>query len=757
MRSLIDAFARSLHRRARLRGAWLLAGVAALAAHAGENAPFAGVGPGLEEWQVALALGPSRRPISPAPSAGRQVFVAPDGDDRNPGTEQQPLASLAGAREGIRALKARNAFPVGGVAVVLKPGVFRLEKTLRLTAADSGEAGAPVVYRAQVSGQAVLSGGARIVNFKLVKDSGVLQRLPPEARGKVWQSDLKAQGIADYGTLRVRGFAQAPPPPTLEVYCDGAPMRPARWPNQGFVHASRLLDPGSKTENRPSIIGCDTERLERWTGAKDAWLFGYFRFLWADASLPVGRVDGAARTIATAEPYNYRGLGGADNSHGIRFFIYNLPEEIDEPGEWYLDRASGILYLYPPRDPNESVVEISLHAEPMIVADGVANVRFEGLVFDLGRADGVELKNAENCLFAGCTIRRMAGNGLSILGGHNNVVHSCDVHTIGRRAIEVIGGDRASLAPGGHVVENCHIHHFGRLDRTYTPGIELDGVGHRVSHNLLHDCPSSAVRIEGNDHLIEFNEVRDAVLESEDQGAMELFGNPTYRGVVFRHNLFRDIGPPADGGPVVAGRAALRFDDVICGMLVCGNVFCRAASGGFGAIQINSGRDNVIDRNLFIECGECVTGGWEESNSYWTQLREGRQPEEFFLTETYRRRYPSLAHLLGKPATNIVSRNVAWRCGGAWEAVAGRRAAGPPPAYSRSDRWQLWQNSVLPDDFALASDPDQRGTPLRLDPARLEEIGFARSLVGEIGPYANEYRATVPGIPETTPRRPSPP
>jgi hypothetical protein len=721
-----------------------LAGVVALAAYAGENAPLAGTGPGLEEWQAALALGPSRRPILPAPSTGHQLFVAPDGDDRNPGTEQQPLASLAGAKDAIRALKSRHAFPAGGVAVVLATGVYRVGTTLHLTAADGGEADAPVVYRAQVNGQAILSGGARIGNFRLVDDPGVLRRLPPEARGQVWQTDLKAQGIVDYGILKVRGFSQPSSPPTLEVYCDGTPMRPARWPNQGFVRASRLLDPGSKEENRPSIFGCDTERLERWTGAKDAWLYGYFRFLWADAALPVGRVDAAAHTITTAEPYHYQGVGGADNSHGIRFLIYNLPEEIDEPGEWYLDRASGILYLYPPRDPNEATVEISLHAGPLITADGVANVRFEGLVFDLGRANGVELKNAENCLFAGCTIRRMAGNGLSILGGRNNVVHSCDVHTIGRRAIEVIGGDRASLAPGGHVVENCHIHHFGRLDRTYTPGIQVEGVGHRVSHNLLHDCPSSAVRIEGNDHLIEFNEVHDAVFESEDQGAMELYGNPTYRGVVFRHNLFRDIGPPADGGPVVAGRAALRFDDVICGMLVYGNVFCRAASGGFGAIQINSGRDNVIDRNLFIECSECVTGGWEESNSMWGPLREGRQPGEFFLTDLYRQRYPGVAHLLAKPAMNIVSRNVAWHCGGAWEAEAGRSAAGPPPAYSRPDRWQLWQNSVLPADWSLGRDTGKRGTPLRLDPERLQEIGFSRSLVEGIGPYANAYRVVVP-------------
>ena len=89
----------------------------------------------------------------------------------------------------------------------------------------------------------------------------------------------------------------------------------------------------------------------------------------------------------------------------------------------------------------------------------------------------------------------------------------------------MIGGDRATLTPGGHLVENCRIHDFGRIDRTYTPAIQLEGVGHRVAHNLMYDGPSSAMRIEGNDHLIEFNEVHSMVRESDDQGAMELFRN----------------------------------------------------------------------------------------------------------------------------------------------------------------------------------------------------------------------------------------
>jgi hypothetical protein len=71
------------------------------------------------------------------------------------------------------------------------------------------------------------------------------------------------------------------------------------------------------------------------------------------------------------------------------------------------------------------------------------------------------------------------------------------------------------------------------------------------------------------------------------------------------------------------GQAAIRFDDAISGMLVYGNVFIRSANGNFGAIQMNSGRDNIMDNNLFIDCSRGVSGGWNPNNSVW---RRSRQP-----------------------------------------------------------------------------------------------------------------------------------
>lgn len=701
-----------------------------------------------------------RSKVEPAPAPGREFFVAPQGDDRNPGTANFPFATLSRALAATRSLIASSGRPPGGIALVLEPGVYPSRQTLTLDSRDSGTAAAPLVIKARHPGTAVIYGGKRLQGLVPVTDPAILDRLPSESRGRVWQCDLRANGISDLGRLYVRGKEQPIAPATLEVYADGKPLPLARWPNQGFVRASRLVDGGDRTARRPTVLGLDSDRLQRWATATDPWLFGYFKYLWADATLQIARIDPTARTLTSAEAYNYN--GGADNQQGIIFYAFNLLEEIDRPGEWYLDRASGKLYLYPPSDqPANSEIEVSLLNEPMLAATGVSHVRLEGLVFDLARGNGIVLTDATDCLIAGCTIQRFAGTGLLIHGGHRDVVLSSTVRVIGRAATEVIGGDRATLEPGGHVVENCLLEDFGRIDRTYTPGVQLEGAGNRIAHCLFTNCPSSAARIEGNDHVLEYNETRHAVLESDDQGAMEMFGNPTYRGVVFRHNLFRDIGPPHAREAGVAGGAGIRLDDVICGVIVQGNVFHRSAEGHFGGIQINSGRDNIIDGNLFIDCREAITGGYEPTNYYWQALRDGQTFPAFIFSDLYRERYPEMKRVFTPPHLNHAWRNIAVRTG-AWPADRGQPVlrvpappaqgggpdgAGPviiPLPRLNPDRWTFFGNALAgTKEVDCRVEPDGR-LRVSVDPSLWAEVGLPPIPMDEIGPYTDSWRKTLP-------------
>ncbi len=668
----------------------------------------------------------SRTPIERYATLAAEVFVAPEGDDAGDGTRQQPFQTFERARDAIRELLADGA--PGPLGVRILPGSYPLEETLQLTAEDSGQPGAPVIWRAEEAGQAVLYGGRRIGGFEPVRDPAILERLPEAARGKVWQTDLAAQGVQDWGELRVRGgIGQPEPPPTLELYYNGQPMTLARWPNEGFVEIRELLQPGSRADGKPSIFGYHDDRHARWTQAEDAWLHGYWHFLWADATLPIGEIDTQAKTITTAEPYHYGGRGMSDHQ-GIIYYAFNLLEEIDQPGEWYLNRDTGILYFYPPGDPTEARIELGTLAEPMLVLEGVAHLRLEGLVFDLGRHDGLHLRDCQHCLIAGCTVQRMAGQGIVMTGGTGNGLFGCDLHTLGRRGAIVSGGDRQNLTPAGHFVENCRIHFFGRIDSTYTQAIALNGVGNRVAYNRMYHCPTSVMTIGGNDHVIEFNDVHDAVQESDDQGGFCMWGNPTFRGNIYRYNRFRNVGKTGDER-AVHGQAAIRFDDAISGQIVYGNIFYRSSNANFGAIQMNSGRDNIMDNNLFIDNRHGISGGWNPRNSHWIETQEGRK-QGAYLTELYSQRYPEMNHMFDDQGVNRVWRNIFYRGG---------------QIVRRPQHMELLENAVFGDDQDPGLvDVDNQDFRLRPDAAVFQQLPFRPIPVDEIGLYAHPLRASEP-------------
>ncbi|MFZ4397339.1 MAG: sugar-binding protein, partial [Kiritimatiellia bacterium] len=653
-----------------------------------------------------------------------QLFMSPDGNDKNSGTRTAPVANLLRARDLVREIRGRG--ERGAIAVNVLAGEYPLTASVELSAEDSGTEQGPVVYRAVQPGQSVFYGGRRISGFKPVADPAILARLPQEARDKVQGCDLRALGITNYSRLAVRGFSQPPAPPTVELFVNGKPMTLARWPNTGFVGIRRLVAPGEIKAGIPSVFEYEDDRHLRWTKARDPWLFGYFNRLWADGTLAISRIDPETRTVVCNEAYhagwtpNHEGM----NTHeGIQYYAFNLLEEIDLPGEWYLDREAGILYLYPPVDLAGATVEIGMLLTPMMTMTHVTDIRLEGLTFDLGRYDGLALNQCCRVLIAGCTVSRMAGDGIVIQGGDTVGILSCDIHTIGRRASEVSGGDRETLKPGRHFVENCRIHDFGRIDRTYTPAVALGGVGNRVAHNLMYDCPTSVIGLGGNDHIIEFNDVRNAVRESDDQGGLDMFGNPTFRGLVFRYNRFTDIGR-AGAGEMANGQAAIRTDDAISGVLIYGNVFVRASRGRFGAVQMNAGRDNIVANNLFIDCTRGISGGWSSINWCWQAIRDNKHDPGIMTSALYLSRYPAIATMMTAPGKNFIWRNVFFRSGGAEDLI-------------NMDLAENADYGSRDPGFADAAHADWRLKPTAKPYA---DIGFRPIPMDAIGLYQDAYR-----------------
>ena len=610
-------------------------------------------------------------------------------------------------------------------------GTYQVTQTFKLDAADSGSAKSPVVYRAFKNEKPVFSGGVRVKGFQPVSDPAILARLPEESRGKVVQADLRALGITDIPPLNLSGFAgdvATKTPAVMELFFDGKALPLARWPNQGFVHVAKTgaepATPGGKINPNTDRISYEGDRPARWKDDKDILLYGYWYWDWADWYSRVASINPETHEIVLEQPYSPYGYRA-----GQRYYALNLLSEIDMPGEWYIDRATSTLYLYPPSDPAQADVELSAAKFPFVQMENASYVNLVGITWELGEADAVIIHDGDHCLLAGCTIRQFGGDGVVIQGGTNHGLQSCDIHSMGRGGAVVEGGNRKTLAPGGHFVDNCQMYDLSRIDHTYTPAVAMSGVGNRITHNLFHDILSSAVRLDGNDHLMEFNEVYRVVTESDDQGGVDMYGNPTFRGDVIRYNYFHHIGNwHQQNEDLPIGEAGVRLDDAISGVLIQGNVFyhCSAGRAGFGGLQIHGGKDNTVTNNIFAGNRTAISlSPWKEQRwrNYTAKSLDGMDVHLYFA------RYPELAKLSEDYNVNQIRSNLVYDCKEFLRRDSGRN--------------KMQDNLVTKEDpgFANAAAGD---FSLAKIPQALQQIHFEAIPFDQIGLYRDPYRSELP-------------
>jgi hypothetical protein len=589
-------------------------------------------------------------PVLPVP--GKVFYIAPTGSDTGDGSKKKPFRTLQRARNAVRSLKQSQSgeLPGGGIKIIIGGGIYSWAQTLRLTYEDSGTASKPIVYQVEPGQTAVFSGGKRITTWRPISNAKLRDNLDVFIRDRVLETDLKSMGIDDLGDATA--LRRCP-----ELFVDGKPQTLARWPNEGFVKTGAILGKDTfKVWNR--IEGCRDgkfvyveNRPSHWIDEHDVRLYGYWFWDWFEEFQKVVSIDPDAKTFTLSKPYSRYGY-----RKDQRYYALNIFRELDAEGEWYLDRRTATAYWLAPEgiDVSKAETVLSVFDQPFITMTDVEHVIISGLTIQEGRGNGIHISGGTDCLVDNCTIQQLGGDAIIIEGGQHHGIFGCIMHTLGCGGMRVTGGDRQTLTPARHFIENCRVFDISRLKRTYAPAVRLDGCGNRIAHNLFENIPSSALRIEGNDQIIELNIIRNVVRESDDQGGLDMFGNPLYRGVVIRWNLWSDIR-----GGTEHGAAAVRLDDMISGVAVYGNVFERCGAVHFGGVQIHGGKENLVEGNLFIDCLAGL------SFSRWGEKRWLKSIERFLPQAgkpPYSSRYPELADLKLDADVNFICRNVIARC-----------------------------------------------------------------------------------------------
>ncbi len=619
-----------------------------------------------------------------------ELYVSTAGHDNHAGTRDQPFATLQRAREEMRKLTQGGSL-TDPITVFVRGGTYRITTTFTLGAEDSGTPAAPIVWQAAPGEEVRLCGGVVVPPEALqpVREEHVLGRLVPEARASVVQADVRQLGITELARY-ADTFRGAPAVP--ELFFNDQRMTPARWPNEGWATIATIIDSGSvpregDSSDRPGTFEYSGDRPARWNVEAGIWLLGYWCFDWYEEAIRVQSIDLEKRHITLARPTLY-GINQG-NPSPRRYRAINLLEELDAPGEFYLDAPAGQLYFWPPADLNGARVVLSTLNAPLVAFQDVSHVTWRGCVLEASLGDGIEVSGGSHNRIEACEVRNTRQLGIRVTGGTRHCVEGCHIHHTGTGGLWLEGGDRKTLTPAGHQAVNNHIWRFSEHQLSYACGITLSGVGNRAAHNLLHDAPHIAIGIHGNDHVFEFNIVRDVCTASDDASALYKGRNPSCRGNVIRYNYWRDIG-----SPMGHGTAAVYFDDGDGGDTVFGNIFLRCGypgRGSFGTVFSHGGHDNTAENNIFIECQRALgSAPWDDAR--WKDAVQGGQGcewqtrllQEVDITQPpFTTRYPALVGFLhpqpGQPRVNRAKHNVLVRCA---EVSSGNWTYGPDEIWS---------------------------------------------------------------------------
>ncbi len=561
-----------------------------------------------------------------------RYYVSPSGSDKSFGTEKRPWKTLEYAFGQIQKAE-------GDVTLTVMDGEYAPEATLAL----SGIKGRKVTVEAAQGATPRIMGEKRL-SFKKLKGKSMLV------------ADLKAAGIKDYGSPCKRENL-------VDLYWKGERQTLARYPNEGFIRAGQARGETFTWEDKNTKEGVfeyKEDRISSWIKEKEPYVYGYFCFDWLDSYQKIVSIDPVTKTMTLQEPWHVYGY-----SSGFRYYGVNLFCELDAPGEYYIDRDKGRLYWIPPEgySAGDEVTVSSFSGEYSLEIIDCEDVAVKGLTFSGGRGTAVKVESSTNVALEDLGIYRYGGDAIIIDHSKGVTVSGGHMETMGHGIIKAYGGDRKTLEHADYRITNIVARDFSLFKHTYEPAVFFEGCGLTVDHCDLSVCPSSALRLDGSDILVEYNYFHDLVKESDDQGVIDMWYNYAFRGVVIRYNLFEDVR-----GGSLHGAAGVRFDDMISGQMVYGNIFNNVGAIHFGAVQIHGGKDNVVDNNVFYNCDFGVSFSpwgqalWDEALTRPEVVKKLYEDVDIN-GELYQSRYPDLAKdIHANVNRNIIINNLVVGC-----------------------------------------------------------------------------------------------
>lgn len=518
------------------------------------------------------------------------IFVSPDGDDKNDGAKESPV------RTAQKALELARGIDKSEKVISFADGEYNISAVM-LTKEDSG-----VTLFGE--NHVCFNGGVTLntADFTDYKDNIKVLDLKKYGITKDMIGDVKA-----FGQYHTAEKYDEDGSLYCELFCDNKRMTLSRYPNIGEpdLRTSKIIDNGDSREvytkdgtkqnpnwenmknPRGGTFAADktiTDRVKSWTNSPDIWLFGYFQYDWADSTTPLVKAEDGSITTKYASVYGFK--------EGTPYYFFNVFEELDAENEWYIDTENQLLYFIPPADFESKTVRLSLETENLITIDGAENIVIDGISLLGTRASAIK-GAGNNITVKNCKINNVGENAVELEGNHITVENN-EITATGKAGVILTGGDRSTLMSSENVVTNNLIYNWSQVYQTYQAAVALHGVGAVCSHNEIYNSPHEAITYTGNNHMIEYNVIHDVVLKSSDAGAIYAGRSWSDYGTEIRYNCIYNIGSE---GFTPAG---IYFDDALSGQKAYGNLLVNIPWYGF---LIGGGRDIEVINNMIVNAG----------------------------------------------------------------------------------------------------------------------------------------------------------